>query len=85
MRDLIRGGDPVLLSEHTATRTLKPWDRIAARIVRQGPKMILAGGLLAFTFEASLSLFVQLARASCFHYCERLEKIRNWCRKPSDM
>ena len=60
-RDLIRGGDPVLLSEHTATRTLKPWDRIAARIVRQGPKMILAGGLLAFTFEASLSLFVQLA------------------------
>ena len=42
--DLIRGGEPVLVSEHTATRTLKPWDRVAARIVRQGPKMILGGG-----------------------------------------
>jgi hypothetical protein len=59
-RDLIRGGTPVLVSEHTATRTLKPWERIAARIVHQGPKMILAGGLLAFTLEASLSLFAQL-------------------------
>lgn len=60
-RDLIRGGEAVLVSEHTATRTLRPWDRIAARIVRQGPKMILAGGLLAFTLEASQSLFAQLA------------------------
>jgi hypothetical protein len=59
-RDLIRGGEPVQVSEHTATQTLKPWDRIAARIVRQGPKMILAGGLLAFTLEASQSLFAQL-------------------------
>jgi hypothetical protein len=57
-RDLIRGGEPVLVSERTATRTLKPWDRIAARIVPQGPKMILAGGLLAFPLEASL--FAQL-------------------------
>ena len=60
-RDLIRGGEPVLVSERTATRTLKPWDRIAARIVPQGPKMILAGGLLAFTLEASQALFAQLA------------------------
>jgi hypothetical protein len=59
-RDLIRKGEPILVSERTATRTLKPWDRIAARIVRQGPKMILAGGLLAFPLEASLSLFAQL-------------------------
>jgi hypothetical protein len=59
-RDLIRGGEPVLVTEHSATQTLRPWDRIAARIVRQGPKMILAGGLLAFTMEASQSLFAQL-------------------------
>jgi hypothetical protein len=59
-RDLIRGGDPLLVSERTATRTLKPWDRIAARIVHQGPKMILAGGLLAFTLEASQSLLAQV-------------------------
>ena len=59
-RDLIRGGDPVLVSEHTATRTLKLWDRIAARIVPQGEKMILAGGVLAFTLEGSQTLIAQL-------------------------
>ncbi len=34
-RDLIRGGEPVLVTERTATQTLKPWDRIAARICRR--------------------------------------------------
>jgi hypothetical protein len=52
-RDLIRGGEPVLVSERSATQTLKPWDRIAARIVPQGDRSILAGGLLAFTLEGS--------------------------------
>lgn len=59
-RDLIRGGEPVLVSEHTATRMLKPWDRIAGRIVPQGPRMVLSGGLLSFTLEASQALFAQL-------------------------
>ena len=49
-RDLVRGGDPVVVSERTATRTLKTWDR---RIVEHNGKMILAGGLLSFTLEAS--------------------------------
>jgi hypothetical protein len=31
-RDLIRGGEPVLISERSATRALKPWDRIAANL-----------------------------------------------------
>ena len=37
-RDLVRGGDPMLVSERTATRTLKTWDRIGAhrRAQRQG-------------------------------------------------
>ncbi|HKH97053.1 MAG TPA: hypothetical protein VKA39_11075, partial [Beijerinckiaceae bacterium] len=52
-RDLIRGGEPVLVSERSATQTLKPWDRIAARIVPQGDQLVLAGGLLAFTQEGS--------------------------------
>jgi hypothetical protein len=52
-RDLIRGGEPVLISERTATRTLKEWDRIAARVVTQGHKRVLAGGVLPFSFEAS--------------------------------
>jgi hypothetical protein len=39
---VVRGGDPVVVSERTATRTLKTWDRIAARIVEHNGKMILA-------------------------------------------
>jgi hypothetical protein len=49
-----------LISERTATRNLKEWDRIAARIVVQGQKRILAGGLLAFTFEGSERLMANL-------------------------
>ncbi len=45
-RDLIRGGKPLLVTERTATRTLKDWDRVAARIVPQAGQTVLAGGLL---------------------------------------
>lgn len=47
-RDLIRGGEPVLISERSATRSLKPWDRIAARVVSVGSKMQICGGVLTF-------------------------------------
>jgi hypothetical protein len=55
-RDLLRGGAPVLISERTATRTL--------RIVVQGQKRILAGGVLAFTFEGSEQLMANLQEAA---------------------
>jgi len=61
-RDLVRGGEPVLVSERTASRTLKDWDRIATRIVVQGQKRILTGGLLAFPFEASERLIADLRK-----------------------
>ena len=63
-RDLLRGGEPVLVSEHTATRTLAEWDRIAARIVAQGRKRILTGGLLGFSFETSERLMAELQRTA---------------------
>lgn len=56
-RDLIRDGDPVLVSERTATKTLQQWDRVAARIVSVSGKNIIGGGLLPFTPEASDALF----------------------------
>jgi hypothetical protein len=55
-RDLIRGGEAMLISEKSATRTLRPWDRIAARVVPLGDKRILAGGLLPFSMEAADTL-----------------------------
>ena len=55
-RDLIRGGEPVLISERTATRTLKEWDRIAARVVMQGRKHVLAGGVAGFCTRTNSSI-----------------------------
>lgn len=56
-RDLIRCGEPIAVSEGTATKTLKQWDRIAARIVPIMGKNVFAGGLLPFTPKASEALF----------------------------
>jgi hypothetical protein len=56
-RDLIRGGEPITVSEGTATKMLKQWDRVAARIVPVMGKNVLAGGLLPFTPEATETLF----------------------------
>ncbi|MCW1410858.1 MULTISPECIES: hypothetical protein [Rhizobium] len=56
-RDLLRGGDPIAVSEGTATKTLKQWDRIAARIVPLMGKNVFAGALLPFTPQATDALF----------------------------
>ena len=52
-RDLINGGEPLRISERTATRTLKPWDRVAMRVVDVRGKMIIGGGLLPFDLDLS--------------------------------
>lgn len=52
-RDLIRGGEPVRVSERSATRTLKPWDRIGARLVELGGKTVMGGGVLVFDAAAA--------------------------------
>lgn len=52
-RDLLRGGEPVLVHEGTATKTLRSWEKLAARIVEAGDRRILAGGLLPFSPEAT--------------------------------
>jgi hypothetical protein len=44
-RDLVRGGEPVLISERSATRSVKQWDRIATRVVQVGSRTQISGGL----------------------------------------
>ena len=39
-RDLLRGGEPIRVIEHTATKTIKPWDRLAMRIVEVRGKIV---------------------------------------------
>src|SRR3546814_14891205 len=43
VRDLIRGGEPLRVSERSASPTLKQWDRIGARVVQVGGKHLLSG------------------------------------------
>ena len=52
-RDLVNGGEPLRVSERTATKTLKPWDRVAMRVVDVRGKMIIGGGLLPFERDLS--------------------------------
>jgi hypothetical protein len=52
-RDLVRGGDPILISERSATRSLKQWDRIATRVVQIGPQMHISGAVLPYDRDAS--------------------------------
>ena len=61
-RDLIRGGEPVRVSERTATHTLKPWDRLAARLVEVRGKTTLTGVVLPFEHALSESLIAALGR-----------------------
>jgi hypothetical protein len=66
-RDLVRGGEPVLISERSATRSLKPWDRIAARVVDMGSKMQIGGGVLLLemgTTEACIEALHGLRKRS---------------------
>jgi hypothetical protein len=56
-RDLLRGVDPVTVSEGTATQTLRQWEKIAARIVHVGGTNVITGGLLPYSPEATEALF----------------------------
>lgn len=62
-RDLVRGGEPVRVSERSGTQYLKPWDRVAARIVAMPTKTVMGGGLLRFDHETSETLLGMLQRA----------------------
>jgi hypothetical protein len=62
-RDLLRGGEAIRLSERLATRSLKAWDRIAARVVRMGTKAEMAGGVLLFDYDTSEIVLKALRRA----------------------
>jgi hypothetical protein len=68
-RDLIRGGELVRVTEHTATRQMAPWDRIAARFVSLGGTYQMTGGALVYGLETSDKLFAELARLE-----DRLER-----------
>ncbi|WP_342236464.1 hypothetical protein [Inquilinus sp. OTU3971] len=60
-RDLIRGGEPVRISERSASRMLKPWDKIGARVVEYSGKTVMGGGALVFDAAAAERLLSAMA------------------------
>ena len=75
-RDLIRGSDPVRVTEKSGTRSLKPWDRIAARIVPVGSMAEMAGGALPFDHETSEDVLKSMREAGRMARAEAAEKAR---------
>jgi hypothetical protein len=62
-RDLVRGGVHIRVTERTATRTLKQWDKISARIVPERKGHVLSGALLPFSAEGADTLLTGLRKA----------------------
>ena len=52
-RDMLRGGPPVRVSEQTATKTLRQWDRLATRIVELNGKHVMSGGSLPLAHQVA--------------------------------
>ncbi len=64
VRDLVRSGDPVRVSEKTATRSLRQWDRIAVRLIVTGAETVFSGGLLPFDTEPAAKVLASLRRVA---------------------
>jgi hypothetical protein len=52
-RDLVRGGNPIRISERRATHSLRQWDHIATRIVTMGSQAVMSGAVLPYDRETS--------------------------------
>ena len=66
VRDMIRGGDPVIVEEKMGSESAARWDRIAARLVTVNNKPCFTGGMLLLSHEASnkfLSVFEETTKA----------------------
>jgi hypothetical protein len=60
-RDLVQGGNPLLIIERSATRSLNQWDRIVTRVVQIGSQTHISGAILQFDYETSEQI-LQLLR-----------------------
>ena len=76
-RDLIRGGEPIFVSEESATGSLVQWDRVAVRIVPVMGKNIFSGGLLLFTPQATETLFDGLRKVFGKKHAKKLPVIED--------
>ena len=62
-RDLVRGGEAVRVSERSATRSLRQWDRIAARVIEVRGRTVISGAVLGFDHRLSEQMLARLSHA----------------------
>ena len=62
LRDLVRGGDPVRVSEKLGSQGLRQWDRVATRVIPLGEGAVISGTLMLFEHEASEALLASLRK-----------------------
>jgi hypothetical protein len=63
LRDLVRGGEPVRVSEKRGSEGLRRWDRIATRVVPLRGGAVISGTLMLFEHEASEALLASSGRS----------------------
>jgi hypothetical protein len=59
-RDLVRGSEPILITDQIATGLVLPSDRVAMRVVHVGSQTLVGGALLHYEHEASERLIASL-------------------------
>jgi hypothetical protein len=62
VRDLVRGGDPVRVSEKLGSQGLRQWDRVATRVIPLREGAVISGTLMLFEHEASEALLASLRK-----------------------
>ena len=62
LRDLVRGGEPVRVSEKRGSEGLRQWDRIATRVIPLRDGAVISGTLMLFEHEAGEALLASLRK-----------------------
>ncbi|MBK1660260.1 hypothetical protein [Paracraurococcus ruber] len=63
LRDLVRGGDPVRVSEKLGSQGLRQWDRVATRVIPLREGAIISGTLMPFDHDTSEAVLASLRKA----------------------
>jgi hypothetical protein len=62
LRDLVRGGDPVRVSEKLGSQGLRQWDRVATRVIPLREGAVISGTLMPFEHDTSEALLASLRK-----------------------
>ncbi|SDB74961.1 hypothetical protein SAMN02927895_05664 [Belnapia rosea] len=62
LRDLVRGGEPVRVTEKLGSQGLRQWDRIATRVIPLREGAVISGTLMLFDHDTGEALLASLRK-----------------------